>query len=398
MNIAFFCDAYKPTRNGVAVSVETTAHELRARGHRVVIFAPQYHGYEDDSSDVVRFHSGHWFRAKDFPVAKPALARLNWQAWVRFQRERFDIVHSHSPFTLGCVGLRWAYRHSTPTLLTFHTLYHHYLHYVPVPRDVIRPYLFWRLKNYCYAVDHIIVPSHPVRKVVHAIRPGAPTTVLPTGIDIERFRGGARARVRRFFHVGDDETLLLYVGRVVLEKNLVFLLRAVAPLLQDLSLQTRLMLVGGGPATSDLKALCEQMGIADRVIWTDFVAPEEIADFYAAGDIFTFASRTETQGMAIAEAMASGLPCVVVGVMGAAEAVRDGCDGLVVPPQEDLFRQGVERLVRDKEERREMALCAQRDIHRLSRETIVSRLEELYASLIQARDTSASKRMPPWLR
>jgi glycosyltransferase involved in cell wall biosynthesis len=378
MNIAFFCDAYKPTRNGVAVSVETTAEELRSRGHRVVIFAPRYKGYEDESPDVIRFHAGHWFRAKDFPVAKPTLAHLNWQAWVRFQREKFDIVHSHSPFTLGCVGSRWAARHSIPIVFTFHTLYHHYLHYVPVPKPVIKPYLHWRLKNYCYSVDHIIVPSRPVNKIVQKIRPGVPITVLPTGIDIERFQNGNRERVRKKYGIKPDETLCLYVGRIVLEKNLVFLIKALLPLLQSTLTLTKLMLVGGGPAMDDLKALASQLGIEDRVIFTDFIDQSEIADYFAAGDIFTFASKTETQGVSIGEALASGLPCVVVGVMGAAEAVTDGEDGYVVPPREDDFRRAVQQLAENGTLRHQMSEYAQKHASRLSRESVAERLLDLY--------------------
>lgn len=381
MNIAFFCDAYKPTRNGVAVSVETTAEELRRRGHRVVIFAPRYKGYEEEDPNVIRFHADHWFTARDFPVAKPTLARLNFQAWVRFQREKFDIVHSHSPFILGCVGARWAVRHNTPVVFTFHTLYHHYLHYVPVPQGVLRPYLYWRLRNYCYSVDHIIVPSRPVNKIVQAIRPGVPTTVLPTGIDLAKFEHGNRDVVRARHGIDADEKILLYVGRIVLEKNLVFLIRALASLLENPTLRTRLMMVGGGPNVDDLKVLCDQLGLTDRVIFTDFVDPKLIADYYAASDVFTFASRTETQGVSIAEALASGLPCVVVGVMGAAEALRDGQDGYVVPPREDAFREAVQKLLDDEPLRKSMSRSAIENAPRLSRECAAEKLLALYEEL-----------------
>ncbi len=389
MNIAFFCDAYKPTRNGVAVSVETSAEELRSRGHNVVIFAPRYRGFEDEGRDVVRFHAGHWFRAKDFPVARPALARLNWQAWVRFQREKFDIVHTHSPFTLGCVGTRWASRHNIPTVFTFHTLYHHYLHYVPVPADVLRPYLFWRLRDYCYSVDHIIVPSRPVHKIVQRIRPGVPSTVLPTGIDIARFQSGNRHRVRDKYGIAPHEIVLLYAGRIVLEKNLVFLLKALAPLLQvpqtTLTPCVRLMMVGGGPDVEDLQMLCAQLGIAERVIFTDFVEPNQMPNYYAAGDIFTFASRTETQGVSIAEALAAGLPCVVVGVMGAAEALNDGQDGFVVPPRETAFREAVQQIIADPELRQQMSAYARAYIGRLSREHISAQMLDLYERVREER-------------
>jgi glycosyltransferase involved in cell wall biosynthesis len=101
--------------------------------------------------------------------------------------------------------------------------------------------------------------------------------------------------------------------------------------------------------------------------------------------------------MAIAEALASGLPCVVVGVMGAAEALTDGCDGFVVPPREAEFQKRVEQLVEDKELRQTMADKARADVHRLSREFIVSQLLELYAELIDERDESQRSRKSVWI-
>ncbi|MDF2439939.1 MAG: 1,2-diacylglycerol 3-alpha-glucosyltransferase, partial [Abditibacteriota bacterium] len=221
------------------------------------------------------------------------------------------------------------------------------------------------------------------------IRPGVPTTVLPTGIDLAKFGHGDRAIVRARHGIEADEKILLYVGRIVLEKNLVFLIRTLAPILLDRTQRTRLMMVGGGPNVEDLKVLCEQLALTGRVIFTDFVDPKLIADYYAASDIFTFASRTETQGVSIAEALASGLPCVVVGVMGAAEALRDGQDGYVVPPREDAFRNAVQKLLDDEPLRHRMAQSAIKNATRLSCESAVERLLCLYDELRTNRSTTS---------
>jgi glycosyltransferase involved in cell wall biosynthesis len=106
--------------------------------------------------------------------------------------------------------------------------------------------------------------------------------------------------------------------------------------------------------------------------------------YYAASDIFVFASRTETQGVSIAEALAAGLPCVVVGAMGAAEAVSEGEDGFIVPPGEEPFRCAVERLVHDSALRLSMAEAARRKAPQLSREHCVDELLQLYCSLLLA--------------
>jgi len=391
MNIAFFCDAYKPTRNGVAVSAATTANELRARGHRVVIFAPRYTGHEDHDEEIFRFPAGHWFRAKDFPVTWPALSwpvieSLHFSARRRFAREDFDVVHAHSPFTIGTLGAYWARRAHIPLVFTFHTLYHHYLHYAPLPRWFSRFYTLWRVRHYCRLCDHIIAPSQPVARLVRRFRPGAPCTVLATGIQVERFSGGDRNGVRTRYGIAADEIVLLYAGRLVLEKNLIFLLCTLAPLLARCSGQkVRLMLVGGGPALSSLQALARELNIAEQVIFTDFVDWATIPEYYAAGDIFVFASRTETQGVSIAEALAAGLPCVVVGAMGAAESIDHGDNGFIVPPREAEFRTAVARLIEDCSLRRAMSDSARRSAPALSLQSRVDSLLGIYQSLNPSR-------------
>jgi glycosyltransferase involved in cell wall biosynthesis len=393
MKIAFFCDAYTPTRSGVAVSVLSTAQELRARGHRVVIYAPRYKGHLCAEDDVIRFPAGHWYCAKDFPVTIPVLPHLSLREEYRFGQEQFDIVHSHSPFTLGTLGYYWAQRCNIPLVFTFHTLYHRYLHYVPLPRNVTRSYVVWKVGHYCEGCDHVIAPSRPVSQIVHHLAPGVPESIIPTGVNIKKFSGGDGAAVRRQYGIGKDEIVLLYVGRIVHEKNLAFLLSAIAPLLLGKlpagmvrqaghAPRVRLMMVGGGEELPAISTVAEGMGLEDRVIFTDFVDPSEIADYYAASDIFTFASRTETQGVSIAEALVAGLPCVVVGAMGAAEAVTDGVEGFVVPPRERAFRAALSRLIADKELRLHMAANARRKAPSLSLEASADKIESLYEGLM----------------
>lgn len=393
MRIAFFCDAYKPTHSGVAVSVSTTAEELRARGHRVVIYAPQYHGFEDTDPDVIRFPAWHWIRAKDFPVAWPVffMRQLGLKAEAFFKCENFDLVHSHSPFIIGALGADFAERQCLPLVYTFHTLYHHYLHYAPLPYGFARTYTLRKVRVHCARCNHIICPSEPIQKIVHRLSPTVPTSVVPTGIDVARFAAGVREPVRARYGIKDSDLVLLYVGRLGAEKNLGFLLKALAPLLQSAALvhggqrqNIWLMLVGGGPAMGELRALAEQLGIASQVIFTDFIEPGAIADYFAAGDIFTFASRTETQGVSIAEALAAGLPCVVVGAMGAAHAITNGVEGCVVPPRDAAFRDAVARLIEAQDMRASMAANARRSALDWSRERRVSQLLAIYESLLAA--------------
>lgn len=383
MKIAFFCDTYRPTHNGVAVSLATTAHELRARGHRVVIFAPRYKGFEDFDPDIVRFPATPFYKVRDFPVAWPMMPYFSLPAWKRFLDEKFDVVHSHSPFILGTVGARWAKYSHLPLVFTFHTLYHRYIHHAPFPPAVARPYTLEKLRRYCLLCDHIIAPSHSIERVVLRFRADASTTVIPTGVDIQRFQKGNRENGRARFSIPPEERVLVYVGRVASEKNLEFLMRSVAPILRDQSkFRTRLLIVGDGAAKSHLKIIAQELRISSQVIFAGFLDDQALLDSYAAGDVFVFASRTETQGVCIAEALAAGLPCVLVGAMGAGEAVDNEVEGFVVPPHDDRFCDATRRLLEDDELRARMSQAARRKASTLSLASNVDSLFALYNQLI----------------
>jgi len=376
----------------VAVSAASTAEELRRRGHEVVIFAPRYRGYDDQGETVIRFPAVQWYRSKDFALALPILSSplvlpaLHQQEQF-FIEQRFDVVHTHSPFTIGTIGARWGRRHHVPVVFTFHTLYHRYLHYVPLPRWYSRPYTVKRVRRHIRLCSHIIAPSRAIERFLRFFRPKAPISVVPTGVRVERFTHGDGAAVRERHAIAPDDLVLLYVGRIVHEKNLAFLVRSLAPLLGQRTCRqrVRLLMVGGGPALRPLQKLAAQQGVRDDVICTDFVSPADIADYFAASDVFTFASRTETQGVSISEALAAGLPCVVVGTLGAAEAVTLDVNGFVVPPREDAFRDAVLRLLQNADLRDNMAAQARALAPALALEQNVDKLVEIYQGLVAER-------------
>lgn len=400
MKIAFFCDAYTPTRNGVAISAATTAEELRRRGHEVTIFAPRYRGYTDQDETVIRFPAMQWFRAKDFALALPILSSkfilpVLHQQEQFFAAQQFDVVHTHSPFTIGTIGARWGKRYGVPVVFTFHTLYHRYLHYAPLPRWYSRPYTVHRVRRHCRFCRHIIAPSRAIARRMSLFHPKSPISIVPTGVRIERFQNGDGARVRARYGITLGELVLLYVGRLGPEKNLDFLLSTLAPLLgekqgekqdeenkKQSAPRVRLMIVGGGPVLEKLQNLARQLGISRDVIFTDFVEPQQIPDYFAAGDIFTFASRTETQGVSISEALAAGLPCVVVGALGAAEALQPEINGLVVPPDETAFREAVARLIECEALRRQMAAAARLHAPQLTLDKSVDDLLTIYHGVL----------------
>ena len=391
MNIAFFCDAYVPTKNGVSTSARTTAEELRRRGHRVIIFAPRFTDFKDEDPDIVRFAAGHWYKSRDYPVAFPFASRIAPRTAIRFRQEKFDVVHVHSPFVLGGLGAHWAKFHFVPLVWTFHTLYHHYTHYSITPQRASRWYIVWRVRHMLKQCDRVIAPSVAIERIIHKLYAETPTRVLPTGVDTAKFSNGDGARARASLGISPSDRVLVYVGRLAPEKNLGFLLRSLAPLLQSPpgGVRTHLLMVGGGPAIETCRDAAQKLGIAELVHLSGFAEGQQLADLYAAGDVFTFASRTETQGLAIAEAMCAGLPPVVVNAMGAPEAVAHERNGLVVPASEPRFREAVQRLLCDNALRARLAAAARATAPEFSHQQRVSELLGLYDEVIAENDERA---------
>src|SRR5262249_53405792 len=146
--------------------------------------------------------------------------------------------------------------------------------------------------------------------------------VIPTGLPPERYRRGDGARFRARFNLPSDRRLLLYVGRVAFEKNIEFLLRMIVAVRPARS-HAALVIGGDGPAQARLRALASELGIGADVHFIGYLEREhELPDCYAAADVFVFASRTETQGLVLLEALAQGRPVVSTAHMGTASVLK----------------------------------------------------------------------------
>lgn len=324
LSIALFSDSLFPIQNGVSVSIDALVEQLRGRGHSVHVFSSRYPGHVDIDPNTHRFFSIHTPWSKDYPLAVPP-----FYPWLReFRRARFDLIHCHTPFTVGLVGLRWAESHEIPVVATYHTNYDKYAYYMTlVPKRYLR-YRIAKHTNYYYnRVQQVITPSDASQRWLlrHSIK--RPITVIPTGVPTPRMID--RSEARQQLAIPADHKIALYVGRIAREKNLGTLLQAMVIAFKEDS-RLQLWLVGDGPARQEYSRMARQLGIGDRIKFVGFVPREDVDTYYAACDVFTFTSMTETQGLVIAEAMTYGLPALVVKGGGAGEAVEPGVNGFLL--------------------------------------------------------------------
>lgn len=380
MRIAIFTESYEPIVNGVSVCVSTLREGLANRGHEVFVFAPSYKGHTDVVEGVHRLPSSHTFLMPDYPFPLP----LAPKARKAFAALKPDIVHTQTPFMLGVLGAKWATRYNVPLVSTNHTLYTEYVHYAPVrPKALTKAFLVWLMKWYYTGCGAVVVPSKPVEAILRSYGVKTRVEIIKTGIDcVPPLAPDKRTEVRSRYGAAENDFLLLYVGRIAREKNLRMLLSAFRTVLARHD-RVKLLLVGGGPALAETKAFSSSLGLDGKAEFLGMLKRHDISPIYAAADAFVFPSTTETQGIAICEAMSAGLPVVAVNAGGIPENVQDGVDGFLTNDSADEFADRMSFLITHDRERAEMGARARDNACNFSVERMVDQFERFYLSVVE---------------
>jgi glycosyltransferase involved in cell wall biosynthesis len=334
MRILMVSDVYFPRVNGVSTSIETFRRTLAEFGVEVRLVVPRY-GNEPDEPGVIR--------VAGWPVPGDREDRLvSWRAMHRAvlaAARDCDAIHIQTPFVAHYAGLKAARRLGKPVLATYHTLFEEYLqHYAPfLPVGWLRGQARAFSRRQCNALDALIVPSSAMRSRLEAYGVTTPMHVLPTGIPLAQFATGDGKAFRQRVGIPGQRPVALFVGRVAHEKNISFLLDALPhALVQQPDLL--LMIAGEGPAMSALQRRVETLGLQAAVRFIGYLDRQhDLPGCYAAADVFVFASRTETQGLVLLEAMAAGLPVIALAEMGTVDILAPGRGALTPPDDPRLF-------------------------------------------------------------
>ncbi|RWH84719.1 MAG: glycosyltransferase family 4 protein [Mesorhizobium sp.] len=325
MNIVMFTNTFTPHVGGVAHSVASLSEMLREMGHAVLIVAPDYAEAARSESDILRVPAIQNFNGSDFSVPIPFTRSLE-KTLNAFEP---DIVHSHHPFLLGDTALRIAASRALPTIFTYHTRYELYGHYVAQDAPVLQRLVLSLAAGYCDLCEHIIAPTRSIADLLHHHDVTKPITIIPTGIDLARFAEGDRLRLRSRLGLAETDFIVGHVGRLAPEKNLTYLTEAVCLFLSQNEL-AHFVAAGDGASASEMRRMLDEAGLQDRCHLLGVVEGAELADVYAAMDVFAFSSRSETQGLVLVEAMATGVPVVGLDEPGVREVVRNGKNGYLL--------------------------------------------------------------------
>jgi 1,2-diacylglycerol 3-alpha-glucosyltransferase len=363
MKIGFFSDRYLPQTDGVAYSIESFRKELERLGHEVYIIAPAAGlRVKETNNHVIRFRA-----------VKGLLGEYDYMASLFFpptivrklDKIGLDIIHFHTPGQVGLLGAYYALHHNIPLVTTYHTdLYEYVRHYPGVLPGIIALSMMtpiitgggmddyrvgfssikpersidrWNQKivqrsvtlvhNYC---DLVIAPSEKMAIQLKDWKTESPMTILPTGIDEITTTKSEIEQLRHLLDLTTATEVILSVGRIGTEKNLMLLLKSFA-LIASTRPQTMLVIVGDGPARPDLMSTAAELGLSERVIFPGMVAREKLGAYYGVATVFCFPSLADTQGLVVNEAALSSVPLVVIDPH-VSDVMRDHQTGLYAKP------------------------------------------------------------------
>jgi 1,2-diacylglycerol 3-alpha-glucosyltransferase len=391
VRVLFISDVYFPRVNGVSTSIRTFRQDLAVCGVDTLLVAPRY----EVAAAPALFAEDAAANASEPEVLRvpaagvprdPEDRRMRWRALKRVLDSlpgSFDVVHIHTPFVAHYAAIRFARRTNIPCVATYHTFFEEYLHhYVPVlPRSLSRLLARGFTRSQCAAVQALIAPSEPMRAVLADYGVTTPIHVLPTGLAADRFNSGDGHAFRERAGIAAERPLVTYIGRVAHEKNIAFLVQMFREVLRSVP-EALLVIAGEGPARESLRSQVAALGLERQVHFAGYLARDSaLLDCYAAADVFVFASRTETQGLVLLEAMAQGAPVVSTAELGTRSILVPGSGALVVPEERDAFAAAVVRVLQDAGLREGMAARGRVYARSWSSAAMARRLADIYREL-----------------
>jgi len=376
LHIALIGETFPPEVNGVANTLGRLCAGLRERGHRLQVVRPR------QSADRGRHGDEQLLLTRGWPL--PGYPGLQWgqsatsKLLHRWQRERPDVIYIATEGPLGLSALRCARRLGIPAVSGFHTNFQQYSgHYgFGLLSRLLTRYLRW-FHNHSRLT---LVPSASQR--MELTRRGFERLeLLSRGVDSQLFHPARRsATLRASWGVGDDDLVVLHVGRLAPEKNLGLLgssfrnLQAAHP-----QHRLKLVVVGDGPLRASLQLQWPEAHFCGMQLG------EALATHYASGDLFLFPSLSETFGNVVLEALASGLGVVAYDQAAAAQHIRHGHNGALAEPGDERgFAEAASWLLEDEENLRRVRLNARRHASRQGWDAIVGQFEAYLRGALQA--------------
>ncbi|MBI5823932.1 MAG: glycosyltransferase [Chloroflexi bacterium] len=380
LRIGLFTDTYAPQVNGVSISLQLISEGLKNRGHRVTIFAPRFPGYKDDQPNVMRLPSLKYLNNPPIYVAVLGTPRSTWS----LTRRHFDVLHAHSPASVGLLAYLTASTKRLPLIYTYHTSITDYTHYIKFigGTRVIKYAAGWFSSATTNLGDQVVVPSPKFQRLLLAQDVRRPVNVIPNGIDLSSFKAAKKpSSLRNRLGIKSDAPILLTVGRMDPEKRLDFIVDAFEILSKRVP-NVHLVFAGDGSSRKGLEEKVSGTSAKDRIHFLGMVNRAELPDIFHDATVFLSASTTEVHPISVIEAIASGKPLVAVADEAFEGMIENDLNGYTVPLDLQVYSDTISNLLADREKLERFGRHSMLLSEKYSIEGQVKALEKLYLEAI----------------
>lgn len=389
MKIGFFTDTYLPGTSGVDVSVENFRKNLEKLGQKVFVYAPYFPNYKDKNPRVFRFKALKILKKPETRISLPILSKKPFQ-FKKVLDLKLDVVHCHSPFTMGILGKYIASYQRIPLVYTHHTRYPEYAR-IYLKEKIFLPRLAqtWS-RIFANQANIVIAPSFKIKKILRDFGVKKEILILPTGINLNLFKKSEKPGVhtekrnkkRKELGISKEIKIFLFVGRISEEKNIDFLLKVLKIILNKRK-DVVLMLVGEETNfTKKIKEKAESLKVRDFVRFIGSVPHQKMPDYYQSSDVFLFSSLTETQGIVVLEAMASGLPIVALKDEVFKDIILNNQNGFITKNfSPEIFSKKILKILDNSEIYKKFSVHSQKTAKNFSEKKQARKLLKIYQDL-----------------
>ncbi|MDU2220017.1 glycosyltransferase family 4 protein [Finegoldia magna] len=377
MKILITTDTYRPTINGVVTSIESLKKALDRLGHdvRILTFSDSFNSKQED--DI--YYMGSLGAGKFYPDA-----RMNKLFYNRFYEDimdwKPDIVHSQTEFTMFIQAKKIAKDLDIPLLHTYHTVYEDYTHYFSLNKKIGKELAKQFSKQIIKMTDGVVVPTNKIYNLLKDYNIQEDIYVAPTGINVQKLSECDDFDIRSGYKIPEDKHIVLFLGRIGKEKNITEILQYLENIDRD---DIVFIIAGAGPFLSELKDICSNSKIRDRLIFTGMIDSSKVGNFYSQADVFVSASTSETQGLTFIESMACSTPII---------CRRDDClDGVLIDGKtgfgydtEEEFIEYINQILDNEKLRDEMGKnCKQLVDENYTEDSFAKKIEHIYTKVIE---------------
>ena len=377
MKILITTDTYRPTINGVVTSIESLKKALDRLGHdvRILTFSDSFNSKQED--DI--YYMGSLGAGKFYPDA-----RMNKLFYNRFYEDimdwKPDIVHSQTEFTMFIQAKKIAKDLDIPLLHTYHTVYEDYTHYFSLNKKIGKELAKQFSKQIIKMTDGVVVPTNKIYNLLTEYNIQEDIYVAPTGINVQKLSECDDLDIRSGYKIPEDKHIVLFLGRIGKEKNITEILQYLENIDRD---DIVFIIAGAGPFLSELKDICSNSKIRDRLIFTGMIDSSKVGNFYSQSDVFVSASTSETQGLTFIESMACSTPII---------CRHDDClDGVLIDGKtgfgydtEEEFIEYINQILDNEKLRDEMGKnCKQLVDENYTEDSFANKIEQIYKKVIE---------------